>query len=355
MPQQPKGKLSVGIIGAGNVAIHRHIPLFKRDPRVRIIGITSEEGAPEVARKFNIPQALYGVEDLLNLRPDIVTICTPPRTHASLAIASMEQGCNVFVEKPMAMNSQEAAQMIETVSRCNRSLCVDHNFLFARSTQKALSDIEAGQLGALIMVSGIQLNSPRRQRRGLPKWCQELPGGLFFDDGTHMVYLFQRFLGPKLEVSAARAERALPGSIQPLKTVEVWFRGQKALGHLITAFESPISEWLVTIMGTKQVLMLDLFRGILIKLPPDGNHSAKQVLATSLRAMLQESQGLLASGIQVSLKRLFWGHEILIPRFIESVTLGTPPPIPATEGAETVAIMEEILRQAQVPQEHGYM
>lgn len=352
--QRSKEKLSVGIIGAGNIATNRHIPGFKRDSRVKIIGIASTEGALEVARKFNIPNAFDRVEDLLKLKPDVVTICTPPMSHAALAIAAMEHGCHVLVEKPMAMNSQETASMIETAERCSVALCVTHSFLFARSTRKALSYIEAGDIGDLVSVSGIQLkNNLLREWRGLPVWYQELPGGLFFDDAPHLIYLSQRFMGHELEVISARAETNPASSMQSLKAVNVLFHGENILGNFTMVYNSPISEWLLIILGTKQLLVLDLFRDILIKLPSDGNHTGRDVLATSLRTMRQEFTGVFASGVLRAFKRLSWGHEILIRRFIDSVVSGTPPPVSATEGAQVIASMEEILRQANVPQNQG--
>jgi len=54
------------------------------------------------------------VERLLKeTRPDVVVLCTPPRTHALLAVQALESGASVLIEKPMALSGEECDQILE--------------------------------------------------------------------------------------------------------------------------------------------------------------------------------------------------------------------------------------------------
>ena len=66
------------------------------------------EAAKKVAAAHDIPHAYDSVADMIaKEKPDIVDICTPPKTHASIAIDAMHRGCHVLIEKPMAMSVAE--------------------------------------------------------------------------------------------------------------------------------------------------------------------------------------------------------------------------------------------------------
>ena len=124
-------KLQAGVIGAGWVAGARHIPALKRDGRVHIAAVYDKDPmrARDVADKFGISCRPPIWATCLPL-DNFVSICTPPATHASLAIRALEAGRHVLVEKPMAMDVAEAESMIAAAESAGRVLCVSHNLLY---------------------------------------------------------------------------------------------------------------------------------------------------------------------------------------------------------------------------------
>lgn len=82
-----------------------------------------------------------------------VVIATPAETHASLAIAAIESGKDVFVEKPMAISCAEAELMVTTASRRNRIVMVGHLLLYSAMIRKARELILNGTLGRLQHIS----------------------------------------------------------------------------------------------------------------------------------------------------------------------------------------------------------
>ncbi len=302
------------------------------------------ERARATARRFRIPSCHDDVDAFLSSGLDIVSICTPPWTHGPLAMQALQRGCHVFTEKPMAMSVGEAEAMVDAARTAGRSLCVSHNFLFSRSMRRAERLIERGELGAVQHVIGLQLSSPRRR---LPPWYPQLPGGLFFDESPHLLYLMRRFMGG-LDIEYASTSRAESGE-QPVSTVRAGLSGKSATGVLTMSFDAPVSEWVLLVVGSQRVLIFDIFRDILTVLRSDGAHSPPEVLASSLRFGLGLAKGFLTSGPLYATGRLLYGHEVLVRRFVDSVLEGTPPPVTGEDGLEVVRAMEAILRTAGHP------
>src|SRR5258708_12332793 len=63
-------------------------------------------------------------------RPDLVDICTPPKTHAQIAIQVIRAGSHVLIEKPMAQTVEECDAIIAAAAEKNVKVCVAHSDLF---------------------------------------------------------------------------------------------------------------------------------------------------------------------------------------------------------------------------------
>jgi predicted dehydrogenase len=69
------------------------------------------EAARQAAASGGIPSAYADVREMLaKEKPDLVDICTPPKTHAQIAIQVIQAGCNGLIEKPMAQTVEECDQ-----------------------------------------------------------------------------------------------------------------------------------------------------------------------------------------------------------------------------------------------------
>jgi scyllo-inositol 2-dehydrogenase (NADP+) len=335
-----EGSLKVGVVGAGWVATARHIPCFQRIPGVEVVAVLdhSLSRARDAATRHKIARAFDDPEEFYATGLDIVAICTPPQTHAAVAIDALDRGSHVFIEKPMAMSEDEAQDMIRAADRNERLLCVSHNLLFSRSMQKIKKMAALGELGEVRQVVGFQLSSPTRR---LPVWYSELPGGLFFDEAAHLLYLMRYFLGDsRLEVASVRRD----SEGDAVASVLAKFQGEAAEGILSMSFEAPVSEWTLTVVGSRRVVIFDIFRDILTCLRPDGTHAGKDILRNTVLAGADFASGFVTSGVLHSTKRLFYGHERLIDRFVESVRAGGQAPISGTDGLYVVSTIERLLR-----------
>lgn len=336
-------KLDLGLIGAGWVANARYLPALKRDRRVRVSALLDSDAAVarQVAARRGIPRFQDNLDDFLALPLDAVVITTPPGTHADLIEAALGAGKHVLVEKPMTLTADAGKRLAQQAESQGLVLCPAHSFLFSRSLRQADAFLASGRGGEVQGALGLQLSSYRRR---LPAWYPDLPGGLAFDEAPHLLYLMQHFLG-ELTLEA----RWHQGPDAAHQITEAKLRGPRGGGYLNIWLGAPFSEWLFTLYCSRAVLVIDLFRDLLLVLPPETAHRGREVLAAAGWATARFWRGLVASGWRSLGGRLLFGHDCLVSAFIDAVFHGKPSPVAAADGWRVVALAEQIWGRPEAP------
>ncbi len=146
----------VGVIGTGAISQVVHVPIFAEREDVELVAVADADlhKAEALSRRFKIPHVCDA--DTLIARDDLdaVVICTPNHLHEEMAIAALEAGKHVFVERPLATTSAGAARVIQAAERAGRVLVagMPHRF---RPGVAALRDFVAGgELGEVYSVRG---------------------------------------------------------------------------------------------------------------------------------------------------------------------------------------------------------
>ena len=104
-------RVRVGVVGVGAMSQQLHIPALQRTPDVEVAAIAdaNAERVRECAARFGIARAYTDYREMLAAGGlDAVLVITPNAYHAPVTIAAIEAGCHVLVEKPMALNGDEA-------------------------------------------------------------------------------------------------------------------------------------------------------------------------------------------------------------------------------------------------------
>jgi len=112
MAQSP---IKVGIIGAGSIVRHRHLPNLLAIPGVEVKVVCNRhiQTASEVKRDFNLPEATDDWRSVINRSDiDVVWIGTHPHMHAEITLAALHAGKHVFCQARMARNVDEARRML---------------------------------------------------------------------------------------------------------------------------------------------------------------------------------------------------------------------------------------------------
>jgi predicted dehydrogenase len=112
------------IVGLGNMG-QSHALAHHANAESEIVGLVnrSPRDLPEALASY---PRFGSFEDGMATSPDLVVIATYSDSHADLAIAAMEAGAHVFVEKPLATTVEDAERVVETARRLNRKLVVGY-------------------------------------------------------------------------------------------------------------------------------------------------------------------------------------------------------------------------------------
>jgi predicted dehydrogenase len=144
-------KLKVGIIGGGSIS-NLHLNSFNSNQDVCIAGICdlNLERAEQAAAQYGAAFHCGDYKELLDRKDiDAVVICTWNNTHAEIAIAALEAGKHVFVEKPLSTTLKDALKIESAVKRTDKILQVGFVRRFDPNVQILKKFIDAGELGQI--------------------------------------------------------------------------------------------------------------------------------------------------------------------------------------------------------------
>jgi scyllo-inositol 2-dehydrogenase (NADP+) len=336
--------LAVAAVGAGWVTCTRHLPALTNEPRVRVLGIVDKHAdrARAAATRFGLPHWSTTLDDPWLQGVECLTIGTPPPEHARFIEIAVGRGWHCLCEKPFALPASTGRELAQAAASASLVLGVVHNFQFSRSGRRLFALVESGRLGSIESVHAFQLSNPRRR---LPSWYQSLPGGLFLDEAPHLLYLLRRVLG-SLEVRTVDAR--VDGS--EVRNLTATFEHESTWATLSMGFTAAVSEWQFIVVGDRGVAALDVFRDILVTLPNDGAHRAREILRSSSRMVGGHAAGVAASGARMVARRLQYGNDEVVRRFVDAVE-GRPERLrwmSAEDGVAVVACMQHLLERVGV-------
>ena len=330
MAEDQRGdKLRVAAVGLGWVTQNRHLPTMSRQTNIDLVGVIDRHPgrAAEVAKRFGLRRSAE-VSHLADIdwidEVDAITIGTAPFSHYDLVCEALALGKHVLTEKPFTMTRAESDDLVARSEAAAKTLCVVHNFQFARSTRNLLRDIDQGKLGDVTSITAMQMGNPRRR---LPEWYEDLPFGLFYDESPHLLYLMRRSAPSDLNFLQATHHASTIGNATPARIVADYSferNGVTCPATLNLNFESPVSEWHLMVFGSERLGIVDVFRDIYVSLPNDGAHVTSTVLRTSLSASWQHWSQHFISGWGHLTKSLNYGNTEVFKRFAASALSGEP-------------------------------
>ncbi|KAE8415370.1 hypothetical protein BDV36DRAFT_285391 [Aspergillus pseudocaelatus] len=118
-------RLSVVVVGMGQMG-HSHALAYHHNPGFQIVGLYNRSPVRNLPDALKEYPFLSSFEEALALNPDVVSINTHTATHADYAVAAMESGAHVFVEKPLATRVEDAERVVRTAQRTNRKLVIGY-------------------------------------------------------------------------------------------------------------------------------------------------------------------------------------------------------------------------------------
>jgi predicted dehydrogenase len=181
------------VLGLGAIAQVVHLPVLAEIPDVELVAVcdTDKPKAKAIASRFGIPhvfetdEAVYA-SDLV----DALVICTPSHLHEPQAIAALQGGKHVLVEKPLALSADACARVVAAADKAQRVLMVAMNNRFRPDSLALKPFVDGGELGDVFLARGAWLN--RKVRIARPTWRHRKAtagGGAMMDLGVQTLDL----------------------------------------------------------------------------------------------------------------------------------------------------------------------
>ncbi|MGD2066197.1 MAG: Gfo/Idh/MocA family oxidoreductase, partial [Candidatus Bathyarchaeota archaeon] len=233
--------MNVGIVGCGYISgIHVHA---WRDSGVSVAAACdlNEKAAMQFTKDFKIPSHYTSFSEMLN-KEDLsaVSVCVPPRFHTDIAVEALKSGCNVVVEKPFTVNTDEAERLLGALKKTSSKLTIIHSQLYEHSIFHAMKRVKAGEIGQVVGMDVGILHSPDEiMAADKNHWCHKLPGGRFGENLPHPIYLLQAFLG-ELKIKSVLTDKLGSAPWMPFDELRVILEADKnKFGTIHISFNAP--------------------------------------------------------------------------------------------------------------------
>lgn len=248
-PMSARGPGGIGIVGCGFVAREHHAPAIAaaglelvavadRDPDAAA-GLAARTGA----------DAREGLEQLLDdERIGTIAICTPPASHRPLAVAALEAGRDVLVEKPLALSAEDCEAIIAARDRGERIAAVGFNLRCHAGVQAARRAREGGALGRVQLLTHTWAGPPHD---AAGSWATDPGEGghLAFERGSHCLDLARHLLGAEFDAAVGVAAGGV---------LSITLRSDGAVAS-IEMVEAPAPLNSILLCGTVRSLAVDLY------------------------------------------------------------------------------------------------
>ncbi len=353
--------MKVAIIGCGKQA-DSHAALIQRLGYCEIVGACDREllMAKQLYERFNVKHYCDNVSDLLaTTRPDVVHITTPPQSHLELGTLCFEQGCNVFFEKPFALNSGEVETLVALAEQKGVKLTVGHNNQFNKSAIRMRELINRGYLGgAPVHMESVWCYDLGDQRFAsalfgdTTHWVRRLPGQLLHNIISHGISKIAEFLSnPSPTVIAHGFTSAFLRQINETEIIDelrviindndrttAYFTFSTQMKPMIRQFR---------VYGPKRSLILDDMHDTLIRVTRTDFKSYLNHIAPPSIYAWQYLRNASDNVWQFVTRQLNFeaGRKRLLESFYRSISSGTDVPIPYKEILVTSRIMDAIFGQ----------
>ena len=240
--------LKVGVIGCGYWGPNL-IRNFYKQHNVKLVAVADKDPTRLGFVVNNYPTVkIYDDATFLTTDPEIeaVVIATPVATHFPLALAALEAGKHVFVEKPLAPTVAECDVLIAEADKRNLTLYTDHVFVHTTAVRKIRELIDRGDIGDLYYFDSTRINLGLFQSDVNVMW----------DLAVHDLSILN-YLTPQRPVAvSAIAHQHMPGCQEYMAVINLFYESAFA-AHISVNWMSPVKVRKTLIGGSKKMIVYD--------------------------------------------------------------------------------------------------
>lgn len=266
-------RLRWGVAGCGHFLENTFLPTLQQAKRSQLVSVYSStaERANFIASKFTAEEAYSDYDEFLKSDFDMLYVSSANAHHYEQVIKAAKAGKNILCEKPLALTSEQAKEMIDVCEENGVFLTVNYVYRFHPLIVKARDLVENNLLGKILSIS-TQFNIDFPPNDNF-RFNKELSGGGALRDlGTHMIDLLRFFGGEISEVTGFLDNAIYTSEVEDFATglvkfekggyggFQVSYSSKKSFNRIeITGYKGSIS--IENLIGKKNVpakLIIDL-------------------------------------------------------------------------------------------------
>ena len=161
-------------------------------------------------------------------KPDVVHVCTPHFLHRDMAVYALEAGCDVYLEKPAAMNAKQAMEIVEASEKTGKKVCVSFQNRVIPTNAMAKEIVDDARYGKLLGIRAEMTWSRGGAYYTESGWrgtWEKEGGGVLMNQSIHTLDLMYYLGGKVKNMEGSVALRRNKGVIEVEDTAEatIWF------------------------------------------------------------------------------------------------------------------------------------
>jgi predicted dehydrogenase len=223
---------------------------FSANPKCRVkwLADQSEQRQAYVRENYPQTQTTSRAEDLINdPEVDAIVVATPASTHFELTKSCLKAGKHVLVEKPLAMYTKEADELVALAGEVGKTLMVGHSFLYNAAVNYIKNLVDEGSLGDTYYMYCQRLNLGQ-VRTDVNAWWNLAP-----HDVSILLYLMNGEV--PVSVTAHGVDYIQPGIEDVVFATMTWKNGVTA--HIHVSWLDPGKIRRMTLVGSRKMVVYD--------------------------------------------------------------------------------------------------
>ena len=213
---------------------------------ITCVAEVSEKRRKYINEKYKNVHVVSDYNEIFSNQTDAVIIATPAESHYRLTKKVLLSGLHCFVEKPFALKSSEAIEMINLAEENNKILMVGHTFLYNAAVRKLRDEVKRGTLGKIYYIYSQRLNLGRVRTDVNVMW------NLAPHDISILLFLLKEY---PVWVNAY-GQKYLQEDIEDVAFLSIGFESG-IIANIHVSWLDPNKVRRMTFVGSKKMIMYD--------------------------------------------------------------------------------------------------
>jgi predicted dehydrogenase len=320
------GRVRVAVVGYGYWG-SKHVRVLASMPEVQVTVVDNDgHRLLETGRSFPSAHTTRVLDEVLD-EIDAVVVASPPGSHHPIALEALQAGKHCLVEKPLAVSSAQAEQLVKAAADGGVHLMVGHTFEYNAAVWKLKEILSSGELGDVFYIDTARLSLGRYQND-----CN-----VIWDLAPHDISIVTYLLDEAPSTVSVWAQRNIGDTYADIAYIRMEFPGAGATAFVHVSWLDPHKVRRVTVAGESKMAVYNDLSDERVRIYDKGVNPTEIGAEASSHSMpLTYRSGDIVSPYIPFIEPLL----VQDSHFVDCVRTGDRPATPGERGLEIVRVLE---------------